>query len=208
MRETELKQAVAVVLGGGVLIYPTETLYALGCDARNLAAVSRVLRLKGRPANKPLPVVVGDMDGLARIAADGLSDELQALGKAFWPGPLSVLVRTGSLLAPAVRDAQGFTSVRITPHPLARALCLAANAPIVATSANMSGAPATADPAELDPVLTVQADCVLEGDPLPAGGQASTVVALLGGRRLGLVRAGAVPAADLEALGFQIEPLA
>lgn len=206
MRDTDLSQAVRAVLEGGVLVYPTETLYALGCDARNLAAVSRVLRLKGRPENKPLPVVVGDLDGLARIAPDGLSEDIQALGRAFWPGPLSVLLRTGSLLAPAVRDPQGYTSVRVTAHPLAQALCRESGAPLVATSANLSGAPATADPAELDPALTVQADCLLLDGPRPAGGPASTVVALLGPGRLRLVRAGAVPVADLEAQGFSIVP--
>ncbi len=207
MCETDLARAAAAVRSGGVVVYPTETLYALGCDARNLAAVSRVLRLKGRPENKPLPVLVGDVAGLARLAEDGVGPELEALGRAFWPGPLSVLVRTGAFLPPAVRDARGYTSVRITSHPLAQALCRAADAPLVATSANFSGAPATADPAALDPALTALADCVLSGEPLPAGGPASTVVAVLGPGRLGLVRAGAVPVARLEALGFQVTPL-
>lgn len=205
MREefTDIRIAVDALLHGGVLVYPTETLYALGCDARNIAAVSRVLRLKGRPENKPLPVVVADMGGLGRILDGEMPGDVLRLGERFWPGPLSVLVRTRGL-ATAVRDASGFTSVRVTAHPLAAALCSATGAPLVATSANLSGEPAAGVPAELDPVLAVQADLVLDQKPWPSGGAPSTVVALDGPGRLRLIRAGAVPVSELEAQGFRV----
>lgn len=203
MREEfpDIRVAVDALLHGGVLVYPTETLYALGCDARNIAAVSRVLRLKGRPENKPLPVVVADLDGLGRILEGEMPGDVLRLGERFWPGPLSILVRTRGL-APAVRDGEGFTSVRVTAHPLAAALCSISGAPLVATSANLSGEPAAAVPEELDPVLAVWADLVLDQKPWPSGGLASTVVALEGPGRLRLIRAGAVSIQALEARGF------
>ncbi|MES9997469.1 L-threonylcarbamoyladenylate synthase [Desulfovibrio aminophilus] len=205
MREElpDITAAVDALLHGGVLVYPTETLYALGCDARNIAAVSRVLRLKGRPENKPLPVVVADLDGLERILEGEMPEDVLRLGERFWPGPLSILVHTRGL-ASAVRDGEGFTSVRVTAHPLAAALCAAAGAPLVATSANLSGEPAAAVPEELDPVLAVRADLVLDQKPWPSGGLASTVVALEGSGRLRLIRAGAVPVQALEVHGFTV----
>lgn len=200
----DLDAAVEAIRSGGVLIYPTETLYALGCDARNRAAVARVSRLKGRPENKPLPLVVADLDGLRGLAEGELPEAVLRLAQAFWPGPLSILVRTLGDLPAAVRDVRGFSSVRVTAHPLAQALCRGSRTALVATSANMSGEPPAATPAELDPALTVSADLVLDQRPWPSGGRASTVVRFLDGKRLEVIRQGAVSLDSLKAQGFSV----
>lgn len=200
----DLEAAAEAVRSGAVLIYPTETLYALGCDARNRAAVARVSRLKGRPESKPLPMVVADLDGLRGLADGALPPAVLRLGQAFWPGPLSILVRTQADLPASVRDARGFSSVRVSAHPLARALCREACTALVATSANMSGEPPAATPAELDPALIVRADLVLDQRPWPSGGRPSTVVRILGDERLEILRQGAVPVSSLEAQGFVV----
>lgn len=178
---------------GGVVLYPTETLYALGCAAHRSEACARIAALKGRPETKPFPLVLGDMDGLAAIAQEMPSD-LLLLADRFWPGPLSVLVRTKDHLPRLVRDDEGFSSVRITPHPTARELCLRAGPALVATSANRSGQPATAHPAELDPALLTGADASVLTPPWPAGGAPSTLVRLLGQDRINILRQGAVSA--------------
>lgn len=196
--------AAAVLRGGGVLVYPTETLYALGCAARDAAACARVAALKARPQTKPFPLIVADLAGLRAIAAE-LPEDLPRLADAFWPGPLSVLLRTRDDLPALVRDAAGFSSVRLSPHPLARELCRLAGGTLVATSANKSGHPATAEPASLDPELLAGADGALLDRPWPAGGAPSTLVRLLGGGRLAVLRAGAVPAEALARL-FLLEP--
>lgn len=200
----ELAAVAGVLCGGGVAVYPTETLYALGCAAANAAACARVAALKGRPEAKPFPLIVGHRDGLAAIAAE-LPGDLLRLAEAFWPGPLSVLVRTVDALPRHVRDAQGYSSVRMSPHPLATALCRLAGPALVATSANRSGRPATALPAELDPRLLAGADASLLIPPLPAGGAPSTLVRLLGGGAVRILRPGALPAATLARV-FRIEP--
>ena len=194
-RNDEFTAAAEAMRRGGVATYPTETLYALGCRADAAEACARVAALKGRPENKPFPLIVADMDGLRRIAAELPSD--LPLVESFWPGPLSVLIRTREDLPPFVRDARGYTSVRISPHPTARELCRLAGQALVATSANKSGRAATSDPAQLDPDLLAGADAALLSPPLPGGGAPSTLIRLLGGGRVSVLRVGAISLEDL-----------
>lgn len=202
--ERELAATAAALLHGGVAVYPTETLYALGCRADDARACARVAALKGRPEAKPFPLIVADMDGLAAITVE-LPEDVFRLAEAFWPGPLSVLVRTRDELPRHVRDADGFSSVRLSPHPTARELCRLAGPALVATSANASGQPAAARPEELDPALLSGADAALLRPPRPGGGAPSTLVRLLGGGRMRVLRAGALPLEDL-GRAFSLEP--
>lgn len=192
----ELAAAEAALARGGVVLYPTETLYALGCAAHRTEACERIAALKGRPEAKPFPLLLGDLDGLIAIA-DELPPDLLLLADHFWPGPLSVLVRTKDHLPRFVRDDEGFSSVRLTPHPTARELCRRAGPALVATSANRSGLPAAAAPAGLDPMLVNGADAAVLAPPWPAGGAPSTLVRLLGAGRVEILRQGAVSQAAL-----------
>jgi len=198
----EVAAACETLAHGGVAVYPTETLYALGCAAHRNEACARIAALKGRPEAKPFPLLLGDLDGLIAIA-DELPPDLLLLAERFWPGPLSVLVRTKDHLPRFVRDDEGFSSVRLTPHPTARELCRRAGPALVATSANRSGLPASAVPAGLDPVLLAGADATVLAQPWPAGGAPSTLVRLLGDKRLKILRRGAVSQAALSQT-FQI----
>jgi len=196
-----VQNMVKAVRSGGVVVYPTETLYALGCDAFHEEAVRRVAEIKGRPEAKPLPLIVGDLAGLARVT-EVLARDALTLAELFWPGPLSILVRSGPQLPALVKDTQGFTSVRLSANPFAAELCRLAETALVATSANRSGRPAAADPADLDPELLAAVDRAWLDLPRPSGGPPSTVVRCLGGRRIEIVRSGAVPPSALEAAGF------
>lgn len=207
-----LAEAARLLAGGGVLVYPTETLYALGCDARNAAACARVAALKARPQSKPFPLVLGSTDQLADLCAPlpaSLQADLERLALAFWPGPLSVLLPTRPDLPSLVRDASGFSSVRVSPHPTVQTLCATLpgprGGPLVATSANKSGQPATALPGRLDPELLGGADLALLSPPLPGGGEPSTLLRLLGAGRAEVLRPGAVSRQALAAC-FELAP--
>ena len=200
-----MRETVDILRSGGVVVYPTETLYGLGCDAFNRAAAERVSRIKGRPAAKPLPLILGGTDMLPLVAERHEQDVL-LLAEFFWPGPLSVLVPGRGDLAPGVRDPAGLVSVRVTPHPLAAQLSIALGKPLIATSANLSGRPAAARPQDLDPALIAQVDRVLTQEPLPAGGEPSTLVRIIGPGRIAVLRAGAVPPDRFAKAGFAIEP--
>lgn len=187
---------------GGVAVYPTETLYALGCSGLNEAACRRVVEIKGRQEFKPLPLIVGSIEQL-KVAAAELTDDVRLLAAHFWPGPLSVLVPAAPGLAPQVKDHHGMTSVRVTPHPVAAALCLDLNAPLVATSANMAGGAPSSKPEDIDRCVMASA-VFLGGEPRPLGGPPSTVVESLGGRFLRVIRRGAVTDSALKKAGYRL----
>ena len=205
--ETRLDQAVRAVVGGGCIVYPTETFYALGASVGSAQALERVNTVKGRPRSKPLPVIIGDMEQLPLVLGGDSGDWpgfacAMELMERFWPGSLSIIVPARQGLPSQLLDAQGCVSVRLTPHPQARELCRRAGSPLAATSANVSGDQAVSELALLSPAVCLGADYVLNGDPPPAGGLASTVLRPRAGREVILYRAGAVPVEELARAGF------
>lgn len=191
----DLAGAVQALKKGKIIVYPTETLYALGCDAKHPQASLRVAALKARPSSKPFPLVLGSVAQLGELCPDlpeELRPDLERLAQKFWPGPVSVLLPTRPDLPSLARDADGFSSVRVSPHPTVQALCAELGGPLVATSANVSGRAATASPEDLDPEILRGADGFLSGPPLPGGGEPSTLVRLLGGGKARILRPGAV----------------
>ena len=223
----DLAQAARFLRAGGVLIFPTETFYGMGCLAARAAAVARVYQLKCRPVHKPLPLLAAhaaQVDDVAELAAmpKGLA--------AFWPGPLTVLLPARACLPQALVNAEGQVAVRVTPHPLAAQLAVEAGGALTASSANLSGGEAVRSPQQLAPALLdalrhaaqempVSASGkdllqnqqpILLGGPPPAGGLPSTVVEPLGCAKDGtgrvrMLRAGAVSVAELVAPGFTVE---
>ncbi|MBF0482569.1 MAG: threonylcarbamoyl-AMP synthase [Desulfovibrionaceae bacterium] len=206
-RRINLADAARIIRDGGVLAYPTETFYALGAGLNHASAMARVSAIKNRPAAKPLPLILGDLDQLAKIlhpdfAAGPHFADLSELMTVFWPGPLSLVLPAGPDVPSQAKDGRGLTSVRLPGHAVARELCLAADMPITATSANISGRQAARLACELAADLPV--DAVLDLGEAPAGERASTVAVVRGNRELILLRPGAVSVDALEAAGFRV----
>lgn len=197
------QEVVNIIKTGGVLVYPTETLFAIGADAMDERAANRVARIKGRPVSKPLPLIIGSIDQL-ELVTESVSPELLKLAGEFWPGPLSILVKARAELPSAVKDSRGYTSVRWTEHPRAAGLCLKSRTPLIATSANMSGKPGTGVAEELDEELTVMVEGVYTPEPGPKGGDPSTVIEILSDNRIKVYRDGVVSRAELVRAGFII----
>lgn len=198
MQWDSVDQAVAWLRGGGCVVYPTETLYALGCLATESRACAMVARRKSRPEGKPFPLIVSGWEMVQKFFL--LPEAARALARAFWPGPLTMVLACRQALAPETMDAQGRAAVRMTPHPVAAALCLGCNAPLVATSANMSGAPAPARPEEVDRAVLGEDIPLVTTRPWPAGGKPSTIVVVEHGT-IRVLREGAVARAQLAAWG-------
>ncbi|WP_052813244.1 L-threonylcarbamoyladenylate synthase [Desulfonatronum thioautotrophicum] len=231
--QQEMFKAVAAIRHGMPVVYPTETLYALGVDILRPDSVEQVVRLKGRPQDKPLPVLIGALDQLSMVT-DHQSADLYRLTRNFWPGPLSILVPARPGLSSLLQDQQGFIAVRWTPHPTAQFLAVQGGAPLTATSANTSGRPAASRPEELDtellaalssPGTSIQAlsgshdsrkwllpgtdpdqhpGMVIRQPPYPAGGRPSTVVQILSSHTLHVFRLGAIGLDELEQAGWRI----
>lgn len=190
-----LDAAVARLRAGGVVAFPTETTYALGCLAGDATAVERLLASKGRPDGKPLPILVNSVELLRQHHQ--LESPLLHLAERFWPGPLTVVVPAFPGLVSAVTAETQMVGVRNTSHPVARALVRALGAPLVATSANRSGTPAALTADAVVAANLTDIDGVLEGDLGVMGGP-STVVGLLDGA-LHFFREGKVPTAMVQA---------
>jgi len=134
-----LRAAVEALGAGGVVACPTEAVWGLSCDPANEAAVSRVLALKQRPVSKGLILVAASEDQLGFLLADLPAGQRRRLSDT-WPGPVTWLVPHRNRVAPWVHGVHDTVAVRVSDHPVLRALCLAWGAPLVSTSANPGGA--------------------------------------------------------------------
>ena len=169
-----VEEAVRVLRGGGLVAYPTDTLYGLGADPRQPEAVERLFRAKGRAADKAVPLVAADLRQVERQVGV-LTPLARRLAERFWPGPLTLVIEAAPMLDSRLL-AQGETvAVRVPDLPLARALAQALDAPLTATSANRAGAPPPATAAATAAALASAVALVLDGGPTAAG-EPSTIV--------------------------------
>ena len=175
-----IKEAIQIIRRGGLVIYPTETLYGLGCDATDEDALRRLFEVKGRALGQPPPVLVAGAVQLEMLVA-AIPPVARELMVAHWPGALTLILPARDGLSPLVTGESGgvkTVGVRESGHPMARALCEGAGVPIVATSANFSGAAGSAAaPRTLDDIpdeLKAMVDAVLDGGEV--GGAPSTIV--------------------------------
>lgn len=188
-----LKRAAAVLKSGGLVVYPTETAYALGCDPASAKAVKRLFSVKKRDASKPLPMIAASA-ALAKRHV-GLDRYARALAAAFWPGPLTLVAPAATRLAPGVASKRGELAVRVSPHPAAAALSKALGRPIVSTSANRSGGKTSYDVPSVLSQLGALPDLVLDAGSLKDA-PVSTLVRPIGGV-VEILREGPVSEADL-----------
>ena len=160
-----IADAVARLRGGGLVAYPTEGVWGLGCDPFDQAAVLRLLALKQRPVDKGLILVASQLEPLRRwLDLTALPAQRLAAVLDSWPGP-NTWVMPAAADAPAwISGGRSSIAVRISAHPLVAALCEAFAAPLVSTSANPGGQPPAYSRAELDPTLLEAIDAVLAGE--------------------------------------------
>ena len=188
-------EAVEVLRQGGVVVYPTDTVYGLGADAFNEAAVERVFEIKGRPAGLPIPLLLGSLDQLL-LAVEEVPPLARKLAGQFWPGALTLALPKAPGV-PALVSARGWTvGVRVPGHPVPRELARLLGRPITGTSANQSGGPSPRTAEEARTQVGGLVDLVIDGGPAPLGRE-STVLDLTGPVPR-ILREGAVPKEALE----------
>lgn len=192
-------EAVEVLRRGGLVAFPTETVYGLGADASNPAAVERVFAVKGRPRSHPLIVHLGEAMAMKEWAGV-IPDDAWVLAEAFWPGPLTLILPRAERVPDAVTGGLLTVGLRVPAAPLALELLSAFGGGVAAPSANRFGrvSPTTAEHVRAD--LGDAVDLVLDGGPCPVGVE-STIVDCAG-NRLGVLRPGGVSVEALaEVLG-------
>jgi L-threonylcarbamoyladenylate synthase len=193
--EAAVAAAARCLAEGGLVAFPTETVYGLGTDATNAAAVARLYQAKGRPSFNPLIAHVRDIEAAMRIAR--FDDVAIRLAKAFWPGPLTlVLLKTGECTVADLATAGLDTiAIRVPAHKLARDILHAFSGPVVAPSANLSGHVSPTTAAHVQSDLEGRIDLIVDGGAVEVGVE-STIVGCFDTPML--LRPGGVPRAAIE----------
>ena len=173
-----IQDAAAIIKQGGVIAFPTRCLYGLGADAFNPAAVGRIYKIKQRPTEKPILILIDDPKRLERLVTH-ISDAAKSIMDRFWPGKVTLVFEAHEDVPHYLTAAAGKIGVRLTEHPVAAALVRELQAPITGTSANVSGYPGCHQIKDLMPEVTEQLDLILDAGPLK-GGLGSTVVDVTG----------------------------
>jgi L-threonylcarbamoyladenylate synthase len=193
----DVERAAAILRDGGLVAFPTETVYGLGADGLSPEAVARVFRAKGRPPDNPLILHVADVEAARAlwVADAGTEARARRLAGAFWPGPLTLVLPRAEAVPDAVSAGQETVGVRVPDHPVARALLEAVGRPLAAPSANRSGRPSPTTAEHVLATLDGRIEAVLDGGPTRVGVE-STVLSLAGPRPR-ILRPGAVTAEEL-----------
>jgi L-threonylcarbamoyladenylate synthase len=202
--EAAAADAARTLRDGGLVAFPTETVYGLGADAANAEAVARLYRAKGRPAFNPLIAHLGDPAAaqlIARFDATAL-----ALAAAFWPGPLTLVLpkTSGCPVADLATAGLNTIAIRVPAHPVARAILRNFGGAIIAPSANLSGHVSPTTAAHVQSDLAGRIDLIIDGGPVEVGVE-STIVGCFD--RPTMLRPGGIPRADIErVLGSALAP--
>jgi L-threonylcarbamoyladenylate synthase len=194
---TEIARAVAVLRAGGLVAFPTETVYGLGADASRADAVAKIFAVKGRPHAHPLIVHLAPEAILDDWAID-IPDRARSLIAVAWPGPLTVILKRGPRVSPATTGGADTVGLRVPAHPVAQALLRAFGGGIAAPSANRFGGVSPTTAAHVIADLGDDVDYVLDGGACEVGVE-STIVDLSRGRPV-LLRPGGMPREAIEAI--------
>jgi L-threonylcarbamoyladenylate synthase len=186
----------ATVRAGGVILFPTDTLYGLGADPCSPTGLAAVFRLKGRDPGKPLPVLLADASLVGRYAA-AVPRRWRGLMRHFWPGPLTLLFPALPGLPHGICSAAGKVALRVPGSALCRAVLRAAGGSLTGTSANAAGAGGTGDPATALRDLGGGIDLFVNAGTLPPC-RASTILDIDARGLVTTLRAGAIPESDLQ----------
>jgi L-threonylcarbamoyladenylate synthase len=193
----DMSRAAEIVRRGGLVVFPTETVYGLGANARDPAACKRIFEAKGRPQDNPLIVHVADVFELDGLAAE-ISPDAAALMRAFMPGPLTLILRGTAHIPPEVTTGLSTVALRVPSEPVARDFLRRAGVPVAAPSANISGRPSPTNFAMAWEAMAGRADAIIRG-PDAALGLESTIVRIDGGAAE-ILRPGAVSTEEIRAV--------
>ena len=195
--KAEIEQAARIIRGGGLVAFPTETVYGLGANALDAKAVQRVYAAKRRPASSPLIVHVSSI-GMAKKLVSEWPDRAERLASRFWPGPLTLILPKNALIPSEVTAGLPSIGIRMPAHPVAMQLIEAAGVPIAAPSANPFTKVSPTEARHVREALGEAVECILDAGPTEVGIE-STVLSLLAGESR-ILRPGMITADDIEAV--------
>lgn len=176
--ETVLQEAGRIIRDGGLVAFPTETVYGLGGDALNKESSRKIYEAKGRPSDNPLIIHISNMDDLKPIVEE-IPEDVYRLAEAFWPGPLTIIMKKSVLVPKETTGGLDTVAVRMPSHPVARKFIEYAGGYVAAPSANVSGRPSPTRAKYVIEDMTGRIDMILDGDGIDIGLE-STIVDMTG----------------------------
>lgn len=197
-----IRQAAFVIKEGGLVAFPTETVYGLGADALNPEAVEKIFEAKGRPADNPLIAHIADVKDVYRLAKE-VPKEAELLMKEFWPGPLTIVLKKKPIVPDIVTAELDTIAIRMPSHKVALALIKEAKTPIAAPSANLSGKPSPTDASHVIEDMMGKAGVIIDSGKTDIGVE-STVIDMTVKPRL-ILRPGGLPKEEIERFLENIE---
>jgi L-threonylcarbamoyladenylate synthase len=197
-----LSRAAEIIKKGGIVAFPTETVYGLGADAFNALAVARIFEVKGRPYFDPLIVHVASPDHVEKLVKE-IPPSPKKLMERFWPGPLTVVLLKGNNIPDIVTAGLSTVAIRMPNHPMALSLIKESGCPLAAPSANPFGYLSPTIAEHVREQLGDRVDLILDGGPCPVGVE-STIVSFLEGKSR-LLRPGGVPLEEIESIVGRVE---
>ncbi len=183
-------RAAQVILNGGVIVYPTETIYGLGANALDIGAVERVFEIKARPKSNPILILIPGLSALDELVTE-VPDTAASLMEKFWPGPLTIVFKSSPIVSTMLTAGTGKIGIRLSSDEFCRQLLEICQIPITSTSANLSGEPNPDKVGIINRKVINSVDLVVDAGVL-ASQTPSTVVDVTGGE-LKLLREGAIP---------------
>jgi tRNA threonylcarbamoyl adenosine modification protein (Sua5/YciO/YrdC/YwlC family) len=174
-QERLLRQAVAVLTGGGLIAYPTDTCYAIGCDLYNTRGIARIYQLKRRPLNKPFSFICEDLKDISEYAIVG--NYAYKVMRRLLPGPYTFVLQASRQVPKILQTRRHTVGIRVPDHPIALGLVRLLGHPIISTSASLPEGPVESDPYEIEEKFKPHLDLVIDGGiVLPAP---SSVISLI-----------------------------
>lgn len=194
--EESMAEAVRILSAGGLVAFPTDTVYGVGAHALQPQAVDKIYAAKIRPQDKAIPLLLATPDDLS-LVAESVPSVAHLLAEEFWPGGLTLVLRKRAVVSGAVSPSPT-VAVRVPDHPVTQTLIAALGAPLAATSANLAGNPSPITAQEVVGELAGRIELILDGGPCP-GGIPSTVLDLTTDPPI-ILRSGAIAEEDLRAM--------
>lgn len=193
-----------ILKSGGLAAIPTETVYGLAADALNGAAVAKIFAAKGRPMDNPLIVHVAEFEDIERFAlVREIPEAAKKLAKVFWPGPLTIIMKKGGVIPDEVSAGLDTVAIRLPSHPSARAIIKAADTPLAAPSANLSGSPSPTTAQHVMNDMDGKIDAVFDGGACGVGVESTVITLAQGTPRL--LRPGKVTLEELREVLGEVE---
>lgn len=197
LNKNQIAQAAHLIQNGEVVSFPTDTVYGIGADARNEAAVAKIFKAKMRPADRPLSVLIGKPTDIFKYTAH-VPAEAVKLAETFWPGPLTIILEHNQSFAPVVTAGMDTVGLRMPDHPVALALLAETDIPLATPSANLSGRPSPTQASHVMEDLTGRIPAIIDGGETSSGIE-STVIDFSNPEKPLLLRPGTISQAAIEA---------